>query len=402
MPVIYKTRTNGATVTIKVPFDCQNHCPFCINKREYSDMSKFSITKIIENIKLMDSITPKCDFVFTGGEPMANLDELEKMLDAIPETHSVYVNTTLPLKTHYRGKDLDGKDTIDAYIRFMFEHGKIKCLNISRHIDQKFDGPVVSDEDIRNIENRGCTTFRINCVLYKEKQTPEQIASAVERWTKYRCAIQFRKDYMTTTMDNLYEEDRIQKILDSLYEFDHATGCRMRCGYFYTTRSGKIVSYHKTLPYSIIKEPCGLFIYNILYDIIINQDGSLDADWDGTPLDLEAYKKVTYENEPSKLAVMKPIGKNGKKLLYYKLTDKIEAKEAIDGFIKAHLSEIGDPSITMKVDDRHIIDEFRYGNFLLYVHYADKEGIFRICVYSIDENPKPWITSWKEDHPEIS
>lgn len=395
MSVLYKTRTGGATVTIKVPFDCQNHCPFCINKREYVDMSNFSIDKIIQSIRLMDSITPRCDFVFTGGEPMANLDELKQMLDEIPSAHNVFVNTTLPLKTHYQGKDLSGEDAVGAYSLFMHGKSKIKCYNVSRHIDQKFDGPVVSDEDIRNLELIDHATFRINCVLYKENQTYDQINEAVKRWEKCRYPIQFRKDYMKTTIDNLYEKDRIQKILDEAYRFDHATGCRMRCGYFYKTDSGKIISYHKTLPYSAIKEPDGLFIYNILYDIIINQDGSLDADWDGTPLDVEAYKKVVYEDEPSKLAVMSSIGKDGNKLSYYKLTDKIEDPEAIGSFVKSNIENLKSPVLTMKVDDRHIIDEFRYGDKLVYVHYADSEGVFRICVYAIDGNPKPWIVKWQ-------
>ena len=38
----YKTREGGATVTIFVPYDCQNNCPFCINKEEYGDMTGFS------------------------------------------------------------------------------------------------------------------------------------------------------------------------------------------------------------------------------------------------------------------------------------------------------------------------------------------------------------------------
>lgn len=29
----YKTREGGATVTVFVPYDCQNNCPFCINKK---------------------------------------------------------------------------------------------------------------------------------------------------------------------------------------------------------------------------------------------------------------------------------------------------------------------------------------------------------------------------------
>ena len=54
----YKTREGGATVTVFVPYDCRNHCPFCINKQEYADTSRFSLEKICESIRLMDSITP--------------------------------------------------------------------------------------------------------------------------------------------------------------------------------------------------------------------------------------------------------------------------------------------------------------------------------------------------------
>ena len=73
----YKTREGGATVTIFVPYDCKNHCPFCINKEEYGDMTGFSLEKIVQSIRRMDAITPKCDFVFTGGEPFADIEKLQ-------------------------------------------------------------------------------------------------------------------------------------------------------------------------------------------------------------------------------------------------------------------------------------------------------------------------------------
>ena len=56
-----------ATVTVFVPYDCKNHCPFCINKGEYADLTGFSAEKIRASIRRMDAITPYCDFVFTGG-----------------------------------------------------------------------------------------------------------------------------------------------------------------------------------------------------------------------------------------------------------------------------------------------------------------------------------------------
>ena len=69
----YKTRSGGATVTIFVPYDCRNHCPFCINKKEYADCTGFSVEAILRSIAVMDAITPECDFVFTGGEPFAHI-----------------------------------------------------------------------------------------------------------------------------------------------------------------------------------------------------------------------------------------------------------------------------------------------------------------------------------------
>ena len=122
----YKTRAGGATVTIFVPYDCGNNCPFCINKKEYADMTGFSAEAICDSIRTMDEITPECDFVFTGGEPFANLQSLQVMLDAIPSTHKVYINTTLPL--------LNGV-TEDDIVAFAEKNkGKITCINVSRHL----------------------------------------------------------------------------------------------------------------------------------------------------------------------------------------------------------------------------------------------------------------------------
>ena len=82
----YITRTGGATVTVFVPYDCTNHCPFCINKAEYSNTSNFNLNEVIRSIKVMSVMTPECDFVFTGGEPLANPRALNKMLDPLFHT----------------------------------------------------------------------------------------------------------------------------------------------------------------------------------------------------------------------------------------------------------------------------------------------------------------------------
>ena len=124
----YKTREGGATVTVFVPYDCRNNCPFCINKQEYADMTGFSLEKICQSIERMDAITPRCDFVFTGGEPMADLDSLQIMLDKIPTTHRVFINTTLPVFADQAPEDI---------LRFLEKNkDKITCVNISRHMQK--------------------------------------------------------------------------------------------------------------------------------------------------------------------------------------------------------------------------------------------------------------------------
>ena len=56
------------------------------------------------------------------------------------------------------------------------------------------------------------------------------------------------------------------------------------------------ITYHKTLPYStIVETDINGVTFDILYDIIIKQNGDLHSDWTGVPLDVEAYEKVVFE-----------------------------------------------------------------------------------------------------------
>ena len=280
----YKTREGGATVTIFVPYDCANHCPFCINKQEYEDMTGFSLEKIIESIKVMDSITPKCDFVFTGGEPMSNLESLQKMLDVIPTTHRVFINTTFPVMHAY---------SADEMLAFTEKNkNKVTCFNISRHM-QKYveESP---DEVIAKI----ATKKRVNCVLYKKYPT-ENLPAFADRFGAYNIPIQFRYDYTETTPDNLYDEsdDHILRDLKHYFNYKGLDGCRMRCGYHFEYK-GNHLTYHKTLPYSTIVEKGDDGVtYDILYDILIKQTGKIVSDWtdDQPELDVEAYRMVTFE-----------------------------------------------------------------------------------------------------------
>lgn len=280
----YKTREGGATVTVFVPYNCLNNCPFCINKAEYDDPTGFSAEKICESIQRMDAITPYCDFVFTGGEPFADLRVLQQMLDIIPPTHKVYINTTLPVSA------LQTEDDIIAFTAR--NKDKITCINVSRHMQHY----VVESND--GLLNRLAVPFRINCVLYKNYPKKDMIPYLERFRAVPGASIQFRFDYTETTPDNLYEAEHDKILLDlkEIAVYRGLDGCRMRCGFHFDYK-GLELTYHKTLPYSTIveKDPADGMTYDILYDILIKQTGEIHSDWDGTLLDVPAYEKVVYE-----------------------------------------------------------------------------------------------------------
>ena len=278
----YKTREGGATVTVFAPYDCGNHCPFCINKGEYSDTTGFSEEKIIQSIRTMNEITPDCDFVFTGGEPFSHRDSLQRMLDEIPNTHRVFINTTLPV--------FDGQSEQDLIDFTEKNKDKITCINCSRHLVKYVEES--PDELLSKLK----VPTRVNCVLYKEYPT-ERLPEYLERWTKYNIPVQFRFDYTATTPENLYdrEGDNILRDLNHIAGYTGLDGCRMRCG-FHFNYEGLELTYHKTLPYSTIVETDeNGKTWDILYDIIIKQNGEIRSDWDETVLDVEGYRNVVFE-----------------------------------------------------------------------------------------------------------
>ena len=277
----YMTREGGATVTIFVPYDCNNNCPFCINKQEYANPVGFSVEKVCESIRTMHEITPKCDFVFTGGEPFANPDSLQVMMDCIPAGHRVFINTTLPVSEHVSDERI---------IEFTKRNkDKITCINISRHMVSY----VVECND--ELLSKLAVPVRVNCVLFKNYPHDKMVEFA-NRFGKYGIPIQFRADYTITTPENLYkrEGDMILEDLMKNFKYLGLDGCRIRNGYHFDN-NGQRISYHRTLPYSTITEEIDGVTYDILYDVLIKQTGAYHSDWTDVELDLEAYRNVRYE-----------------------------------------------------------------------------------------------------------
>lgn len=302
----YITREGGATVTVFVPYDCNNNCPFCINKNEYKNNEDFSIEEILKSIKIMSIMNPNCDFVFSGGEPLADLYNLHRMLVAVhqPGTHhKVFINTSLPIMK----EQIASEGELASILNNWYNQKLFTGINVSRHLDKYVEECKDTIFHMLNFEPR------INCVLYNlhlmDKNIKEKLINFVERFKNITGYIQFRKDYVVTTPENLYDEeyDGILNLLKETFEYKGSFGrYRMRVGYEFDYEGYKI-TYHKTLPYSKIKIDENT---SVLYDIIIKQNGTIRDDWDtcsvvtdsnrkcdviANELDLTAYRSVKYE-----------------------------------------------------------------------------------------------------------
>ena len=124
-----------------------------------------------------------------------------------------------------------------------------------------------------------------------------KLVDYVERFLPYRIPIQFRYDYTETTPENLYEEDndKILQDLKRLFTYKGLDGCRMRNGFHFEYK-GLHMTYHKTLPYSTIEEKGADGVtYDILYDILIKQNGDIHSDWTGVKMDVDAYRRGVFE-----------------------------------------------------------------------------------------------------------
>lgn len=279
----YLRPKNGATVTIFAPYDCKNKCPFCINKKDYIDNPSFNIDNVIVSMYKMNAITPNCDFVITGGEPLADVEALGKLLKNIRfmnltgANHKVFINTTLPLKAE------DAESTL-AYINSFKD--VITMINISRHIKKYVTE--CPDEYFALLE----IPVRINCVLYDWREAAKG-QDLVERfYEKYNCikGIQFRDNYIGVGPKNLFNQDD-NVVLKHLCE---SLGVNREDLVFNTnsfrwnTELKENIRFHRTQCFSKIVTDEGIFIG----DVIIDPRGMIKDDWNehGIYLDLTKYR----------------------------------------------------------------------------------------------------------------
>ena len=276
-------RSNLA-LTIFVPYDCPNHCPFCTSKSEYNNTENFNIEKIIKSLKKVADLTQIKDIVITGGEPFADLTKLQYLLDHCKHYHkNIYINTTLPVR--------DEKEADDIFNFILRNQRIISGLNISRHMCIKTN--LEDDSLIQRIYENTSLPIRINSVLIGVKAELNKVKEFIYKYQPFVNSINFRGDY--TKVKNQEDLRTLNHpLLDVLFNLPElyylgSGGCLV-CNnddFAFDTSSKTIyVSLHRGYEYSCVKKGK----YYILNDIIIKQDGRILCDWDGEELDVKELK----------------------------------------------------------------------------------------------------------------
>ena len=243
--------------TIFVPFDCNNNCPFCTSKKMYKEMEgKLDIEAIISLIKGLNSNYSIKEYVLTGGEPFANLEETKRLVDSMEKR--CFVNTTLPMV-----------ENIDEVIDYINTCDKIHGINVSRHIGFNFKG--VADIDTIN---RIKKPIRVNTVINKNFSF-DKFKEFVKEWGSDNRMINLRADYTKLDTTSLKARDDIETMLSTEYMFNGAGGCLV-CHSSTFIADNCFIQYHRGLMYSSVKMGEKTYVN----DVIITPDGKMYKDWD--------------------------------------------------------------------------------------------------------------------------
>lgn len=261
----YLIGRDNLAATIYVPYDCQNNCPFCTSKKEYSKC-KMDATAVKEALKKLVRHPEIRDIVFTGGEPTANPQLLRELVE-IAQHKKVFINTTLPRKNFYN------------CLSNVFNSGMVDGVNVSRHgtsfaQDSKLFRDIVEDWNIDAIQ----APVKVNAVL-DDNTSVDEVEEIIQRWQAHKnVTLCFRRDFRKTNFANLHPlyGDPVLDYLSENYTFTGHTFCDV-CD---TVSFAERITFHRGMEESSF-EMGGRVIIN---DVIVFPDGYIAYDWDGKPI----------------------------------------------------------------------------------------------------------------------
>ena len=276
---------NNLSATIFVPSDCTNNCKFCTSKESYHKR-KPNLEKVLKKIKKLNKIDWIHSFVLTGGEPFADLDILQKILDTISSKKQVYVNTTLPTNRY----------TENELANFI-NGSRIDCINLSRHCDTSEKDKMFFSEYIAqdHIVSKLKKPVKVNSIIKKDTN----IKKVLDRWCKYsNVFVSFRADYRDITKASLkdLQDDITLAILNTnkVKYLSHG-GCDVCFDVNFCYKDTFYFSYHRGMEHSSILFGDEL----IINDVLVSQDGKLYYDWNqnkDVKLHIKKKQFIVYKN----------------------------------------------------------------------------------------------------------
>ena len=302
-------------LTVFVPWDCGHHCPFCTTKHEYGtkyppEKIDYYFSRQKESLRRMLEYGFVDGVVFTGGEPLADIERLDELVTTVRRGNpglNIYINTSLNLTQCQ-------------------EDRAIECLR--RYVsDDNAGGPFINGisvslpyADVEMFNAKGYAALRrlllnknwpynfirVNSVVRGNEGSAQirKFISAVLEPCK-ECgvwSINFRKDYTECTQANL--NDCHDPFVETLMGMEDLTyqghgGCLVcRNDVFWPTGDDMHrVTYHRGVEQSSLRYG-NLLVIN---DFVIKQDGEMRYDWtDGAILPkcvMDALAEPLHQDE---------------------------------------------------------------------------------------------------------
>lgn len=282
---------SNLSITVFVPWDCENNCPFCTTKSLYSSMD-LSLKNVIASLKELLK-TDVREIVITGGEPFSNLEGLDQILETIYEHEGkkVYINTSFPRKT----QNEQTLELIEKYRCF------VRGINVSRH-----NG--ISQEDRLFLRSVDCRIpVRINHIVDEttaKHMTNDYIEKLIYEASFVSSSLCFRYDYRKVLDTEQLKSIHINDFLNRLFEmaslsYVNSHGCLVCNTDVFSFKQGMRdydVLFHRGISQTFVRTR----MYGIINDIVLFPNGVVRLDWND-----DAPALIDYENDDEALVSLK-------------------------------------------------------------------------------------------------
>lgn len=260
---------SDSTVTVFVPWDCGNNCPFCTTKQEYRevyggkslDEKMAAVERSLRRLANSEHIE---NVVFTGGEPFADMDRLGRLIEEVPGSKRCFVNTSLHISDREGFMEKVGRCRIDG-------------ISLSSHIADEgfFDSEVL--EFARGLGDK--IKIRVNSLVKGDEDVGKirMFCRTVlgEGGFEY---LNLRADYRKITPGGLGTcEDEFFRSLMAIpdWRYQGFRGCLVCRTDMFETPYGR-VDYHRGTERTALVFGRKL----VINDFVVKQDGEMRFDWD--------------------------------------------------------------------------------------------------------------------------